>query len=255
MWDPLSKLTGFGAAIQGPLASAERVFQVLDQPVPIRDDPHAAPVDVRPRTLTLDRVAFAYDDRDAGDRRTVLTDVTAAVAPGQLVAFVGPSGAGKSTLLNLILRFHDPAAGAVRLDGRDVRTMRLADVRAHVALVMQESVLQAATVAENIAYARPDSTPDQIRRAAELAGAADFNDALPDGNDTVLGENGGTLSGGQRQRLCIARALLSEAPILVLDEPTAALDPASEALVLDTLRGLRRQRSDAAESATIHAAA
>ena len=160
-----------------------------------------------------------------------------------MVGFVGPSGAGKSTLLQLIPRFYDTVEGSVQLDGIDVRDIARADLRRHIALVPQECLLLPATVAENIAYGRPGATMEQVRTAAELAGADDFIANLDNGYDTLLEEGGTNLSGGQRQRLSIARALLTDAPILVLDEPTSALDPEHARQVLSTLHNLRRRRT------------
>jgi ATP-binding cassette subfamily B protein len=185
----------------------------------------------------LDEVEFAYG------KTPVLRGVTARVLPGQMVAFVGPSGAGKSTLLNLFMRFYDPSGGAVRLDGIDVRSVRLADLRKHIALVPQDSMILPMTVAANIAYGRPSATDEEIRAAAELACADTFIEQMPDGYQTMLSEGGGNLSGGQRQRIAIARALLSQAPILILDEPTSALDPAQESMIIETLHHMRGRRT------------
>jgi ABC-type multidrug transport system fused ATPase/permease subunit len=214
------------------------VFEVLDRDPGVTDAPDARPLPCQPRTLELDRVTFGYA---AGD--PVLKDVSVAVKPGEMVAFVGQSGVGKSTILNLLPRFYDPGEGAVRLDGIDCRKVRLADLRRHVALVLQDSVILPTTVAENIAYGRPAASREQVRRAAELAGAAAFIEKLPDGYDTVINENGTNLSGGQRQRISIARALLTEAPILVLDEPTSALDPHHERVITDALGRLKGRRT------------
>jgi ABC-type multidrug transport system fused ATPase/permease subunit len=160
-----------------------------------------------------------------------------------MVAFVGSSGVGKTTLLNLLPRFYDPTSGALTLDDIDVRTVKIKDLRAHVALVLQENLILPTTVAENISYGRPDATQGQIEDAARLAGAATFIEKLPEGYQTVVSESGGNLSGGQRQRIGIARALLTEAPIMVFDEPTSALDPQNEALITRTLQNLKRQRT------------
>jgi subfamily B ATP-binding cassette protein MsbA len=238
LWDPLKCLTGFSAAIQGHVAAAERVFDVLDREPLVRDVPGAMALALRPRTLALRHVAFSYRED-----RPILTDVSATIAPGEMVAFIGPSGMGKSTLLNLLPRLYDPTSGAILLDGIDLRKIRLADVRRHIALVPQENPMLAASITENIAFGHSDATMADVLEAAELAGAAEFIDQMPEGYDTQLVDGGANLSGGQRQRIAIARALLTEAPILVMDEPTSALDSGHEQLLLQTLRKLKGQRT------------
>ncbi|HEX8164826.1 MAG TPA: ABC transporter ATP-binding protein [Beijerinckiaceae bacterium] len=238
LWDPLKWLTEFVAKVRIFEAAARRVFRVLDTPDSIVEAPDARPLPVRPRTLRLDRVGFAYRGGQA-----VLEDVSAEVRPGEMVAFVGPSGAGKSTLLALMLRFYDPTSGALLLDGIDFRAARLADLRAHMALVGQDNVMLPASVRENIAYGRPGASRKEIAEAARLAGAAAFIEELSEGYDTVLAEGGQNLSGGQRQRIAIARALLAEAPFLILDEPTSALDPAHERHLVETLLALKARRT------------
>jgi subfamily B ATP-binding cassette protein MsbA len=193
---------------------------------------------VQPRTLVIDRVGFRFDPG-----QTVLHDVSARIRPGELVAFVGPSGTGKSTLLNLLMRFYDPSAGAVRLDDIDLRDMRISDLRRHMALVGQDTPILPLTVAENVAYSRPGATRDEIVNAARMADAVEFIAGLPMGYDTLLSEGGQNLSGGQRQRIAIARALLSRAPVLILDEPTSALDPDHEARLVSTLLNLKGHRT------------
>ncbi len=160
-----------------------------------------------------------------------------------MVAFVGPSGVGKTTLLNLLPRFYDPTEGAMKLDENDVRRVKVKDVRRHIALVLQDSVILPATVRENIAYGRPDATDAQVRHAAEIAGASAFIDRLPHKYAEPIDEAGQNLSGGQKQRISIARALLTEAPIIVMDEPTSALDPEHEARIVETLKRLKGQRT------------
>jgi len=239
LWEPIRRMTGFTADVQTNAAASARVFAVLDLAPTVADDPAARPLPMKPRTLQLHRVRFAYGE----DEQPVLRGVDATIMPGEMVAFVGPSGTGKSTLLNLLPRFYDPTGGSIALDGHDLRSIRLSDVRRHIALVPQDSPVVAGTIAENIAFGRPDATDEQIHRAAEMAGAATFIDELPLEYDTQVTEAGQNLSGGQRQRLAIARALLTEAPILVLDEPTSGLDAHHEHLVLQTLHRLKGQRT------------
>ena len=238
LYEPLGRITGFTASVQNHRAGCERVFQILDAKPDVTDPPHCPALPVIPRTLALDDVYFGY--QPGAD---VISGLSASVAPGQMVAFLGPSGAGKSTLLSLFPRFYDPTKGSVTLDGHDLRTLRVDDVRRHVALVGQDSMLLPTSIGENIAYGRPDATPEQVRHAALTAGAAGFIEELPAGYDTPIGENAKNLSGGQRQRIAIARALLTEAPILVLDEPTSALDAVNEQVVMESLRRLRGTRT------------
>jgi ATP-binding cassette subfamily B protein len=238
MYDPLCQLTGAGVSLQSGLAGARRVFEVLDREAQVSDVPEAEPMPVRPRTLTLEDVRFHYDAS-----RPVLNGLSVTIPPGSSVAFVGSSGAGKSTLLNLLPRFHDPCSGRVALDGRDVRTIKLSDLRKHIAPALQDSIILPTTIWENISYGRPFAAPEDVLRAARLAGASEFIDQLPQGYDTKISEAGQNLSGGQRQRIAIARALLTEAPILVLDEPTSFQDAAHEDLISCTLRSLKGKRT------------
>jgi subfamily B ATP-binding cassette protein MsbA len=238
VYGPLQAVSGSGASIQGGVAGAQRVFDVLDRDLIIKDAPNAIHLPRQFRALALKKVNFEYRPGEP-----VLVDVDATVVPGQMVAFVGSSGVGKTTLLNLLPRFYDPTSGALTLDDIDVRTVKIKDLRAHVALVLQENLILPTTVAENISYGRPDATQAQIADAARLAGAAAFIEKLPEGYQTVVSESGSNLSGGQRQRIGIARALLTEAPIMVFDEPTSALDPQNEALITRTLQNLKRQRT------------
>jgi ABC-type multidrug transport system fused ATPase/permease subunit len=238
LYDPLCKISGAGASLQSGLTSATRVFEVIDAAPTICNQEGAIALPPLQRTLALREVSFHYE----GGRK-VLEDVSVTIRPGEMVAFVGSSGGGKTTLLNLIPRFHDPTAGEVLLDGRDLRHARIDDVRKHVALVLQESVILPTTIAENIAYGRPDALPNQIQLAAQLAGADEFIRQMPQGYDSPVSEGGQNLSGGQRQRIAIARALLTEAPIIVLDEPTSALDPMHEQLLMDQLERLKGHRT------------
>ena len=239
-YGPLNRITGSGASLAGGAAGARRVFEVLDQDPDIADAPGAIRLPRQPRTLELRDVSFAYE---SAKDEPVLRGISVTIKPGRMVAFVGSSGVGKSTLLNLLPRFYDPTAGKLLLDGYDLRKLRVRDLRKHIAIVLQDAGLLPTTVAENIAYGRPEATEAQIQRAAGMAGAATFIEGLSEKYDTQVSENASNLSGGQRQRIAIARALLTEAPILILDEPTSSLDPHNEQMVTDTLRELKRQRT------------
>lgn len=239
LWDPLGWVVGFSTKIQGALASCERVFFMLDEKPLVQELANAEHVSILPRTLAISNVSFRY----AKNAHPVLRNVSVSIEPGQMVAFVGPSGSGKSTLLNLLSRFYDPCDGSIKLDEHNIRDIRIADLRQHIAVVSQDSPLLPDTIAANLRYGRPEATEHEIRVAAHEAGVANFIESLPDAYNTVISEGGGNLSGGQRQRLAIARALVTKAPILVLDEPTSALDSHHGEWVLDTLRTLRRSRT------------
>ena len=227
--------------LQRGAGATERLMEILrtepDIQAPAR--PLALPEPPVGR-VELERVTFFYPSRPG---QAALDDVSLAVAPGEKLALVGPSGAGKSTLFQLLLRFYDPAAGAVRIDGVDLRLADPVEVRARLAVVLQEAAIFAASVAENVRYARPDAGPDEVRRACEAAHAAEFIERLPEGYDTFLGERGVRLSGGQRQRIAIARAILADRPVLLLDEATSALDSESERMVQAALARLMAGRT------------
>ncbi|MCE3243345.1 MAG: transporter related, partial [Deltaproteobacteria bacterium] len=238
IYDPLCQITGFRFNLESGLAGARRVFEVFDRDALVTDADDATFLPLQPRSLILEAVGFEY----SSDQK-ILQRIDVNIEPGQSVAFVGSSGAGKSTLLNLLLRFYDPTTGTVKLDQHDLRQIKLKDIRRHIALVLQDSVILPTTIAENIAYGCPTATLEQIREAARLAGAANFIEALPDQYQTALLDSGMNLSGGQRQRIALARALLTKAPILVLDEPTSALDSEHEQVVIDTLSSLKAKHT------------
>jgi ATP-binding cassette, subfamily B, bacterial len=238
LYAPLQSLSASETELRRGLAGMLRVYEILDTDPQIKDAPDAIELPRQPRVLQLDHVTFGYLDDTP-----VLRDVTVTIPPGEMVAFVGSSGAGKTSLLNLLPRFYDPITGAVRLDGTDIRKVKLHDVRKHVALVLQESPILSASVLDNIAYGNPQATPAQVEEAARLAGAGTFINSLPEKYQSQLQEGGQNLSGGQRQRIGIARALATEAPILVLDEPTSALDAHNEQMITQTLRDLKGKRT------------
>lgn len=238
LWDPLGLVAGFNARIQNFAAATERVFFVLDQQPLVTEPADPKPMLPRLRELGMQNVAFGYSPA-----QIIVKNINVRIAPGQMVAFLGPSGVGKSTLLNLFPRFYDPMSGYVRLDGEPLTNLSLGDVRLHMALVSQETPLITGTIAANIAYSRPNATAEEIAYAAELAGAAEFIEALPGKYQSEVGEGGFNFSGGQRQRLAIARAFLSEAPILIFDEPTSALDGLHEQTVMASLQRMRKHRT------------
>jgi len=237
MMSPIKSIAQYPTTMAVALASAERVFEVLDRPATAADPADAVPARFE-RVIAFERVSFAYE---AG--KPVLQDVTFTVPKGSVVAIVGPSGAGKTTLLELLPRFHDPVAGAVRLDGVALPGLRRASLRALLGVVSQDTVLLNDSVHANVAYGRPAATRAEVEAAARAANAHEFVAQLPQGYDTMLGERGARLSGGQRQRIAIARALLRDPPILLLDEATSALDPESERLVQDAIDRLMRDRT------------
>ena len=238
----LRQVTNLQTVMAEGLTAARRLFAALDIQPEIRETPDAAPLDPGPTTVGFHGVSFAYGPAADGAAPT-LSDVSLTVAPGETVALVGPSGGGKSTLLSLLPRFYDVTAGAVTVNGRDIRELKLHDLRSRIALVTQEPFLFDDTVAANIAYGRPGASRAEIEAAAAAAAAHDFITALPEGYATRAGEAGLRLSGGQRQRIAIARAFLKDAPILLLDEATSALDTESEALVQAALERLMHGRA------------
>ena len=230
MYKPIRQLAKLSTDFSKAMASAERISEILDIEPEIVDRPDALPAKGLRGEIVFRDVSFDY-----GDGRDVLRNVSFAVAPGQRLALVGVSGAGKSTIVSLILRLYEPQQGAILIDGRDIRQYRRASLRRHIGLVLQQSILFGATIRENIAYGKPRATAPEIEAAARAANADEFIRELEHGYDTVIGERGATLSGGQRQRIAIARALIRDAPILILDEPMTGLDGESEGKVREAL--------------------
>jgi subfamily B ATP-binding cassette protein MsbA len=237
-YQPLKSLANMNAALQEGLAAAERVFATLDVMPDIRDEAGRPPLRIAGGEIAFRDVRMTYPDGTVA-----LDGVSFTVPAGRTLALVGPSGGGKTTALNLIPRFWDATSGAVEIDGQNVARVSLASLRSQMALVAQEATLFDDTVAANIAYGRPGAERREIEAAARAAAAHEFIRDLPNGYDTVVGENGVKLSGGQRQRIAIARAMLRDAPILLLDEATSALDTASEARVQAALAELMRGRT------------
>ena len=220
------------------IASGERLFEVLDQPSPVRERPDATAPGPLSGQVTFDQVSFGYLPN-----RPILEDISLDAAPGQTVAIVGATGAGKSSLVSLIPRFYDVTDGAIRVDGHDVRDLVLPALRRQVGIVMQESLLYAVSIGENIAFGRPEASRSEIAAAARAAQAHEFIADLPEGYDTIVGERGSTLSGGQRQRVSIARALLLNPPLLILDDATASVDMQTEYLIQQALRTVMEGRT------------
>lgn len=237
-YEPMKRLAGLNASMQQGLAGAERLYQLLDQQPDIADKPDALDLGKVFGAVTFDDVTFAY----SGEIKA-LSDVSISIPAGKTVALVGPSGAGKSTILNLIPRFYDVDAGSISIDNTDIRDATLDSLFANIALVSQEITLFDDTVSANIAYGKGGASQDEVEHAARHAYAHDFITELPDGYDTVVGEQGFKLSGGQRQRLAIARAMLKDAPVLLLDEATSALDTESERHIQTALYELMEGRT------------
>jgi ABC-type multidrug transport system fused ATPase/permease subunit len=235
---PVQDLATMTNSIAQTAVGVERVCAILDADTVIPERPDAREPEALTGDIVFDHVAFAYDTESP-----VLRDVSFQIKPGQMVGVVGPTGGGKSTIVSLIPRFYDPTAGKIQIDGVDIRDYKIQALRNHIGYVLQETVLFEGTVRDNIAYGRADATEDEIMNAAKLADVDEFVARMPHGYDTMVGERGETLSGGQRQRIGIARAIIRNNPILILDEPTAALDTESESLVVNALDRLMKGRT------------
>jgi subfamily B ATP-binding cassette protein MsbA len=239
MYAPIKKLSRVNATLQQAMAASERIFEILDTHSEVPERPDALPLPRLRQAIEFRNVSFAYD----GVSKTILKDVSFTVRAGQAAAIVGLSGAGKTTLVNLVPRFYDVSGGHILIDGTDVREVTLASLRSQISIVTQDTVLFDDTILGNITYGSPGSSREEVEAAACAAHAHEFIITLPERYDTRIGERGQKLSGGQRQRLAIARALLRNSPILILDEATSSLDAESELLVQDALHTLMRNRT------------
>jgi subfamily B ATP-binding cassette protein MsbA len=238
LYTPVKKLSKLNNTVQRGLAAADRIFEILETESDIKDPESPASLPRQMHRIDFDGVSFAYEPGEP-----VLHNIDLTVMPGEILAIVGASGGGKTTLVNLIPRFYDVAGGAVRVDGIDIREVSVRDLRREIAIVTQEPILFNDTIRSNIAYGNPAASAEQIEEAAEQAFILNFIKGLPKGFDTVIGELGSRLSGGEKQRMCIARALLKNSPILILDEATASLDTESERLVQKALENLMTGRT------------
>ena len=238
LYGPLATIGDTVARLQASLASMHRAFELLDEVPDVVERPQARALKRAVGAIEFRQLSFSYDDRDV-----VLHDVSFAIRAGTRLGIAGRTGAGKSTLLSLLMRFYDPTAGQILLDGVDVRDYKLAALRHQFALVLQEPVLFSASIAENIAYGRPGASFDHIMAASKVANAHDFIGDLPDGYNTLVGERGMRLSGGERQRIALARAFLKDAPLLILDEPTSAVDTTTEAAIMEAMERLMLGRT------------
>jgi ATP-binding cassette, subfamily B, bacterial len=237
--EPVRDLGSIANSMFRALAGAERVLELLDEEPRVTNRPGARRLDRARGAIELDGVEFTYENAE----EPALRGISLKASPGETIALVGPSGAGKSTVAKLLLRFHDPVSGAVRLDGADVRDLELSSLRRNVSVLLQEALVLHGTIRHNIALGKEGATDAEIERAVLRAQAAGFIAELPDGLDTDVGERGRRLSGGQRQRVAIARALVADAPVLVLDEPSTGLDAQARQALLEPLRALMRDRT------------
>jgi len=230
MYKPMQELSKLTDAYSKAVVGYERIREVLEMNHEVTDLPGARNAPRFQGRIEFEAVNFSYEPD-----HPVLTNVSFKIEPGQVAALIGPTGAGKTTIISLIPRFYDPTSGTVKIDGAAVRNYRIKSLRGQISVVLQESMLFHGPVWQNIAYGKPNASRSEILRAAELANAHEFIDKMPQGYDTIVGERGVTLSGGQRQRIAIARAVIRDTPILILDEPGTGLDAESEKLVFEAL--------------------
>ena len=239
LYEPLKTISNKTAAIQSSLASAQRSFELLDEVPEVSERPDALPLKHATGEVEFENVSFSYNNR-----KEALSDISFHVAPGTRLGLIGHTGAGKTTLISLLTRFYDPSEGRILLDGKDIRNYKISDLRNQFSIVLQEPVLFATSISENIAYGGdPNAKFKDIQRAAMEANAHDFIIKLPEGYDTLVGERGMQLSGGERQRISLARAFLKDAPILILDEPTSSIDMKTESEIIEVMNRLMRGRT------------
>jgi len=238
MYKPMRDLSKLTDTISKAFVGYERIVEVLRTESQVKDRPGARNAPKFKGNIEFEKVSFSYNGE-----QPILTDVSFAIKAGQVAAFVGPTGAGKTTIISLVARFYDPTAGVIKIDGKDIRSYKLTSLRGQMSFVLQETLLFRAPVWQNIAYGKPQASCAEIIKAAEIANAAEFIEKLPNGYNTLLGERGVTLSGGQRQRIAIARAVLRDAPILILDEPTSSLDASAETIVVEALERLMKNKT------------
>jgi ATP-binding cassette subfamily B protein len=235
---PVTGLANLLESMQQSMAGAERVMTILDAPCEIQDRPGAKPLTDVKGEIAFDRVSFSYVEGVP-----VLQDVSFCAKPGQMVALVGPTGVGKTTITQLISRFYEPQTGSIKIDGQDIRDVTIESLRQNISTVMQDTFLFNGTISENISYARPEASPEEIRAAAQAANIHNEIEAMPDGYETLVGERGIRLSGGQKQRIAIARAILRYSPIIVLDEATASVDVETEQQIREAINGITGKRT------------
>jgi len=238
IYNPIRQITRLSTRFSRASVSIERINEILETEPDIQDEPDAMKIEQLHGAIGFDNVSFSYVEG-----KTILDNVSLRIAPGEKVALVGASGAGKSTVANLIIRLYEPQKGAVLIDGKNIKSYQRASLRKVIGVVLQDSILFGTSIKENIAYGRPDATLEEIEQAARQVHAHEFIMALPDGYDTLMSESASTLSGGQRQRLCLARAFIRQASILIMDEPASAVDGESQALIRNAMNKLHHGRT------------
>ena len=238
-YQPIRSLATINMTIYQGAAGSKRIFKVIDQPIAIKNENDLPELKINKCNIEFNNIDYKYDSKD----EKAVQNISMAIEGGKISALVGQSGAGKSTIINLIPRFYDPQKGVIKIDGQDIKKIKLKSLRKHMALVSQDIVLFDDTVKNNIAYANPEATQKDIEAACEFAAADEFIKRLPNKYESYVGENGVKLSGGQKQRLSIARAIIKNSPIILLDEATSSLDAESERIVQNAINNLIKDRT------------